>query len=81
MLYGILVAFIFPAIAFLAAFLLKDNFYVISRPALPYLVAIAFNLILIRICVKKENDKTGKGIMLATFVIMLLIFILKIHLK
>jgi hypothetical protein len=76
---GVLAALIFPATAFVMAFLLKNNVDIINRPALPYFIAIALNLILLRVSFKKGLDHTAKGIMLATFVCMLLIFIFKIH--
>lgn len=79
MLTGILAALIFPAIACLAAGMLKNNYYLINKPALPYFTAIALNLILLRISYKKGADKTVTGIMLTTFVFMILIFILKIQ--
>jgi len=79
MLTGILAALIFPALAWGVAYLLRTNVDIINRPALPYLFAIALNLILLRVGLKKGLDQTGRGIMLATFVIMLLIFILRIH--
>jgi hypothetical protein len=76
---GVLAALIFPVIAFVIASLLKNNVDIINRPGLPYFIAIALNLILIRISFKKGLDHTAKGIMLATFACMLLIFIFKIH--
>lgn len=78
---GILVAFIFPAIAWAAAYYLKYNIYIINRPALPFFIAIALNLILMRFILKRELDQTARGIMLATFIVMLLIFIFKVHLR
>ena len=79
MLAGFLIALIFPVIAFLTAYLLKYNAKIINRPALPYFIAIALNLILLRFQLKKELNQTGKGIMLATFIFMLIVFIFKIH--
>jgi hypothetical protein len=76
---GILAALVFPAVAFVAGNLLKHNVDIINRPSLPYLIAIALNLIFLRVILKKGLDQTGRGIMLATFVCMLVIFILKIH--
>ena len=76
---GVLVSLIFPVIACVAAYLLRNNITVINKPALPYFVAVAINMVLIRVSLKKELELTGKGLMLATFVIMLLIFILKIQ--
>ena len=78
---GILAALIFPVIAWAAAYLLKTNVEIINRPALPYFIAIALNLITMRFILKKELDQTARGIMLATFIIMLLVFIFKVHLR
>jgi hypothetical protein len=79
MLTGILAALIFPAIACVMAYLLKNNLYLINKPALPYFIAIALNLVLLRIGYKNGADKTVRGIILATFVFMVLVFIFKIH--
>lgn len=78
---GILAAFIFPALASVAGYYLRYNTDIINRPALPYLMAIALNLIMLRFVLKKDLEKTGRGIMLATFVIMILVFTLKAHLR
>ncbi len=75
---GILAALIFPLIAWGVAYLLRNNVDIINRPALPYLVAVALNLISIRLIQKKELDQTSRGIMLTTFAIMVLIVITKI---
>ncbi|TWI97190.1 hypothetical protein JN11_03651 [Mucilaginibacter frigoritolerans] len=76
--FGVLIGLIFPVMAFVAAYLLKYNVDLINRPALPYFIAIALNLVLIRIGSKRGSDQTVKGIMLATFVCMILVFF-KIH--
>ena len=76
---GIVVALIFPAAAFITATLLNTNLYLMNKPALPYFAAIAANLILLRIFYKNGADKTSRGIMLATFVLMLAIFLFKVH--
>lgn len=76
---GALIALIFPAIAWLVAVLLKNQVYIINRPAIPYLFAIALNLILIRLIQKRDMDKTGRGIMLASFVIMLWVVLTKVY--
>ena len=81
MLAGVLAGLIFPVLARVATYLLRDNFYIINKPQLPYFIAIALNLILLRICTKRDLDKTGQGVMLITFICMLLIFIFKTHLQ
>jgi hypothetical protein len=75
---GILIGLVFPAIAGLIEFALKTNVYLINRPAVPYFIAIALNLILLRIFLKRDAGKTLRGIMLVTF-IFLLVIIFKVH--
>lgn len=81
LLTGILIALIFPAGALVAAYFLKDNFYLFNKPALPYLAAIALNLILMRILAKKDRIKTVKGIMIATFIFMAVMFIFRLPIR
>jgi hypothetical protein len=76
---GILAALIFPAIAWGISYLLTNNVVIINRPAIPYLFAIALNLVAIRLIQKKDMDDTARGIMLATFVIMGVIVVTKIY--
>ena len=77
--FGVLVAAIFPIIACIIAYALRTNIYIINRPAFPYLISIAVNLILMRTSFKYERQQTGKGMMLTTFICMVAIFFLKIH--
>jgi hypothetical protein len=79
MLTGVFIAFIFPAIAWITELVLKTNTYITNRPAVPYLVAIALNLFIIRFCLKNDVDQTGRGVMLATFIFMIFV-LLKVHL-
>lgn len=76
---GILIGLIFPVLAFVVAYLLRYEVLIVNKPGLPYFIAIALNLILIRIDSNKGLDQTVKGIMLATFVCMILVFVFKIH--
>jgi len=78
---GILIGLIFPAVAWVVSWYLRNAIDIINRPALPYLVAIALNLIALRFLQKKELDQTGRGLMLATFVVMILVFIFKAHIR
>jgi hypothetical protein len=80
MLTGFFVALVCPAIALWVSHLLKTSYFIINKPAAPYFAAIAINLIFISICVKRDLDKTSQGIMLGTFITLLLLFTLKIHL-
>jgi zinc transporter ZupT len=76
---GVLMGLLFPVISLIAVYFLKDNLYLLNKPALPYLVAIAANLIIMRICSKKDMVHTVKGIMITTFAFMLLVLFIVIH--
>lgn len=76
---GVLMAMVFPVMAWVAAGLLKYNSYIISKPALPYFIAIALNLFILRYISKNGINKTGIGLILVTSLVMVLIFILKIQ--
>lgn len=79
---GILLAIPLPAAAFvLATYVLQNMVLLLNKPALPYLVAIALNLIMMRLFGGDGHVKTVKGLMAATFLMMLLFFIFKVHLK
>ncbi|MCO5933995.1 hypothetical protein NAF17_00460 [Mucilaginibacter sp. RB4R14] len=59
--------------------LLKNDAVIMDKPAMPYLIAIGINLVMLRFSARAYLDKTSTGIMLATFVCTLLIFILKVY--
>jgi hypothetical protein len=81
MLTGILIGLIFPAIAWLVFNVLFKNLVLLNKPAIPYLIALGLNLFVIKLCYKKDADETGKGVMLSTFVCMMLMVIFKIQLS
>jgi hypothetical protein len=77
---GMLYGFIPPAIAWLVfAVLLKNDAMIMDKPAVPYLIAIGLNLLLLRFSAKAYLDKTSNGIMIATFACTILVFIFKMH--
>ena len=76
---GGLIGIVFPAISAVVAYLLKGNLYLINKPAVPYLVGIAANLIVMRILSKKDQPGTAKGIMITTFAFMMVTLIFVIH--
>ena len=80
-LFGVILGFIAPIIALLVKYQLKGNLYLINKPLMPYFIAIAINLVLVRVLHKKELDKTSRGVMLGTFTVMLLVLVLKSQLK
>lgn len=79
LLTGVLAALVFPALAWATGYWLMDTAYIINRPLVPYFIAIGLNLILMRLSLRWALNNTAKGIMLATFVFMVLVLIFKIH--
>lgn len=76
MVYGLIP----PVLAWLIfAVWLKNDGMMMDKPAMPYLIAIGINLVLLRFSARAYLDKTSNGIMIATFACTLLIFILKIY--
>ena len=80
LLTGVLASLIFPALAWATEYLWRDTAYIINRPLVPFFIAIGLNLILLRLGLRSGREKMARGIMLGTFVLMLLLFIFKIHL-
>ena len=79
---GILLAIPFPVAAFIAAtYFFINSILLFNKPALPYLIAIALNFIMMRLFAKQGSVKTVKGILIATFLITLGLFIFKLRLK
>ncbi|MFD1257340.1 hypothetical protein ACFQ3S_11080 [Mucilaginibacter terrae] len=76
MLTGFVLGLIFPGLTLLLFNVLYKNVLLLNKPAIPYLVALGLNLFIIRICYKKGADQTGRGVMLATFIAMLIMFFL-----
>lgn len=56
---------------------LKNDALIMNKPAIPYLIAIALDLIMLRYYARKHFDLTSRGIIIATFACMLLIAIFK----
>ena len=82
LLLGVLYGFLPPALAWLVfSYILHNEAVIMDKPAAPYLLAIGLNLLLLRYCARKYLDKTSSGIMISTFVCMLLVFIFKMHIR
>lgn len=73
---GFITGLVIPGLALLIFNVVYKGMVLLNKPAIPYLVALGLNLFIIRICYKKDADKTGKGIMLSTFICMLLMVLL-----
>ena len=79
---GILLAIPLPVVAFvMATYVLQYSTLIINKPAVPYLIAVALNLIMMRLFSAEGAVKTVKGIFIATFLITIALFIFKLHLK
>lgn len=77
---GILYGCIAPFVAWLVfALLLNNESLIMNKPAAPYLIVLCLNLLLLRYTARNYHDKTANGIMIATFVCMLLVFFFKIR--
>jgi hypothetical protein len=82
LLLGMLYGIILPAFAWLVFnCALHNEAIIMDKPAAPYLLAIGLNLLLLRYSAKNYLDKTSNGIMISTFVCMLLVFIFKMHIR
>jgi len=80
MLAGLLAGSVLPIIVWLIfGYYLHNDAIIMDKPAVPYLIAIALNLLMLRYCFKNGLDKTASGVMMVTFAVMLAVFIFKIH--
>ncbi len=75
---GFVAALFFPAIAWVIDAIIL-NYIPQVKQSVPYLAAIAANLFLIRYLFKNGQDQTGIGAIICTFIIMALVFLLKIN--
>jgi hypothetical protein len=82
LLLGMLYGLVPPAFALLVFnYTLHNEAIIMDKPAAPYLRAIGLNLLLLRYYARNYLDKTSNGIMISTFVCMLLVFIFKMHIR
>lgn len=78
---GLLLGLILPLSAyFLDAVFLKDTILP-SKPGVVYLIAAGINLILLKFAYKRNADKTGTGIFVVTFIVLIFAFIFKLKLR
>ena len=75
---GLFAGLIVPGITWLIfGYILKNQAVILNKPAIPYLLAIALNLFAIKYLFKTGKDQTGMGMILCTFVVMILAFLLQ----
>lgn len=77
---GVVGGSILPGISlFIFLYLLKGNFLIFNKPGVPYLIAVALNLFIIRYCFKEGKDNMGTGMILITFIFTAAVFLLKLQ--
>jgi hypothetical protein len=77
---GLLLGAILPGMSlFIFGLLLKNKVVFMNKPGIPYFVAFAINLFIIRYFYSKGADKTGNGIAMISLLFMLAIFIFKLQ--
>lgn len=78
---GALLGLILPLLAyFIAEVLFQDKIFP-DKPGVPYLIAVGINLIFLKFTYKSNADKAGIGLLVVTFIVLLLAFIFKIKLR
>ncbi len=75
---GFIAAMFFPAIAWVIDVVVLKYIPDVKQ-SVPYLAAIAANLFLIRYLFKNGQDQTGIGAIICTFIIMALVFLIKVN--
>lgn len=80
LLYGVIFGAIAPLIAYcLSAYTELDTQLAADKPIILYVIAGAMNLIAARFLFRSKYDEIGKGIIISTFIaVLLLIFVLKL---
>lgn len=76
---GIFAGIVLPALAWLFFGCFFKDIVFMNKPGIPYLIAVAINLVAVRYCSKNDMDKTAMGLIAASFVVVSLVFILKIQ--
>lgn len=77
---GLVLGSILPVLSWvLFEYILHNDAFIMDKPAVPYLIAVGLNLVLLRYCFRNNMEDTGKGVMMFTFAFMLLVFLFKIH--
>ena len=68
---------ILPVITWLIFTVWMPGKVILNKPVLPYFIALFMNLILIRYFHRNSAENTARGVMLVTFVFVVLIFLFK----
>lgn len=76
-----LLGLVLPLLAWLFSEVFLHREIIADKPGVPYLIAVAINLILLKYVYKANADKAGNGLLIVTFIAVLLTFIFKIKLR
>jgi len=71
---GIIIGLILPAIAALIFEVLMHPIWITANRGLPYFIVAALNLGILRYFASKHQEKTVQGIMLVTFIFLIIVY-------
>lgn len=74
---GLLSGLVLPAITWLIFDSMFKNLVLFNKPAIPYLISIAINLLVLRYFIRHGKEYAGYGLMTTTLAVALVIFKLK----
>lgn len=74
---GVLAGLVLPLFAGIIFEMFFTDVRLFGKLGMPYLIVILLNLLLLRYCAKKGDDRTVQGIMLVTFIFAVLVFIFR----
>lgn len=71
---GLGLGLILPLIALLIFEVIIPNGYLLIQRGMPYFITVFLNLAVMRFLAAKKQDRTAMGVMLVTFVFMILVY-------
>jgi hypothetical protein len=71
---GVAAGMVLPVTAVLLFGLMFPGKILIGKPAVPYFIAAALNLLLLRYFAHRHHDKTAQGLMLVTFIFLAIVY-------
>ena len=77
---GLLSGIITPAIMMLIFGVFFKSMVLFDKPALPYWVSIAINLIIVRYFIRNSKELAGYVVLAITFILMIAMFMFKVKL-
>jgi len=77
---GLLSGLVFPALMWLIFGVFFKSLVIFDKPALPYWVSIAVNLIIVRYFIRNSKELAAYVVLIVTFVLMIAMFMFKVKL-